>query len=126
MPLYLAGFGAGAEVSGLFLAVAYSCLAISNVAGGRLCGCLGRPRTLLVGAGALAAPLAWLTGWAPTFGTAMALMGCLWFVTGIAMTMASIVTGQSAEDGRQGRRFGVLTLSGSVGLTLGGSVRSTR
>jgi MFS family permease len=122
MPVYLLRFGAGAAEAGLFLAVAYACLAASNVGGGWLCRRVGRPKALLVGGGLVAAPLALAVGRAASFGAAMAAMAGLWLAVGVAMTTASILTGLGAESGRRGRRFGTLSLSAGAGLLLGSLV----
>ena len=122
MPLYLAHFGASATQTGLILAFAYLCLAASNVAAGALARRLDRRKVFLVVGGALAAPLAWSMGRAPSLGAFAVAFGGLWFATGVAMTMISVLTGLFSESGRRGSRFGALNWSAALGLLLGGLV----
>lgn len=49
----------------------------------------------------------------------LTLMACLWFVTGVVITMTNILVGLLAEEGRQGHVFGVLHLSSGLGLFFG-------
>jgi MFS family permease len=122
MPVYLTRLGADATVTGLFLASAYLALALSNVVAGRVSDRFQRRKLLLILGGVLAAPLAWLMSRATTVGPLWALMASLWFVIGVPMTMANILTGLSSASEERGRSFGLLGLSSGIGLFFGGLV----
>lgn len=119
MPIYLTQLGAGSAAAGFFLAFAYFSLAVSNVVGGRLADHLQRRKALLIVSGALAVPIAWIISEVTALVPLLLLTGCLWFMTGIAMTMATIMVGLSAPKHGRGRIFGIVTFSTSLGLLLG-------
>ena len=122
MPVYLTKLNAGSTITGFFLAFAYLCLALSAVIAGHLSDRLGRRKGVLLLSGACAAPLAWLMGATTTVVPLLVLTGCLWFVTGTALTMVTILAGLCAPAAKRGRIFGWLTLSVSLGLLLGNLV----
>ncbi|MBV9355742.1 MAG: MFS transporter [Chloroflexi bacterium] len=121
MPLYLTRLGADAGQTGRFLAVVYLCLAASTAAAGKLAHRSARRKLWLILGGLLAAPLCWAMSRATSISAALAVLACLWFVTGFPIAMLSILAGRAAEPGRRGRgrTFGALTLSASLGLLLG-------
>jgi MFS family permease len=114
--------GASSTVTGYFLATVYLSLALSNITAGWLSGRFRRRKLFLILGGALAVPAAWLMSQAKTVGGILALMGCLWFVTGISMVMVNILMGLSAEADHRGSSFGFLNLCASFGLFFGALV----
>jgi MFS family permease len=119
MPVYLTQLGAGSTLTGFFLAFAYLCLALSTVIAGRLSDRLQRRKGVLLLSSACAAPITWLMGATTTVVPLMVVTGCLWFVTGTAMTMVTILAGVCANAAERGWLFGRLTLSARLGLLLG-------
>lgn len=119
MPLYLGDLGADSTLTGLFLAFVYGSLAVSTITAGRLADRFGRRKWLLIVFGAAAVPLTWLLGTITAVPLLMLLMGGLWFVTGIVMTMVNVIAGLFSEPGSRGRLFGILSLSTGFGLTFG-------
>lgn len=119
LPLYLPRIGGNAASTGLVLAVAYLSLALSALAAGQLAARLGRCTLWLRLGGLAAAPLAWGLRGASTVVALAALLGCLWFATGLVAAMAGHVTVRSAAPGQRGRGFGLVGLSAGFGLFLG-------
>ena len=122
MPLYLTFLGADARSAGSILAVAYLALAASTLLGGYLSTRLQRRRELLIAGGVLAAPLAWSLGRVTGIGPLLVATSCLWFVTGITLTMTNILAGLLAAPERRGRSFGLLSLGAGLGLFFGSLV----
>jgi MFS family permease len=122
MPVYLSDLGADATLTGLFLAFAYLCLAASTIVGGRLSDQLQNRKKLLTLGGLVAVPLAVLMSTTTNISLLMILVGCLWFATGTALTMANILGGLLSEEGDRERVFGFMGISASLGLLLGAFV----
>jgi MFS family permease len=122
MPIYLSQAGADPTQTGLFLAFMYVCLAASTVVGGTLSQRFQRQRAFLIASGALAALFTWTMRNSPSVTASLVLMGGVWFATGIAISMTSVLTGLSSTPGSTGPRFGVLNLSAGLGLLFGSLV----
>lgn len=122
MPLYLRHIGAPPSSAGGIFAVAYVALAASTIVGGYLSNRLQRRTGVLIAGGALAAPIAWWLGRSTAVGPLLLATTCLWFATGLALTMTNILAGLFAEPDQRGRSFGLLSLSSGVGLCFGGLV----
>jgi MFS family permease len=119
MPLFLQQFEANESTIGLILASSYLSLAVSNVFAGWLSDRVQRRKTFLILSGVIAAPLAWGLSEADSTTTVMLLMAGLWFVTGIALTMTTILAGLFTESRYRGRVFGLLSVSANIGLMTG-------
>jgi MFS family permease len=119
MPLFLQRFDANESTIGLVLAASYFSLAVSNVFAGWLSDRVQRRKTFLILSGAIAAPLAWGLSEATSITSVLLLMIGLWFVTGIALTMTTILAGLFSEERYRGRVFGVISVSANLGLMFG-------
>ena len=122
MPVYLSQAGADPTATGLFLAFMYLCLATSTVVGGTLSQRFQRQRAFLIASGALAALSTWTMRNSPSLTASLLLMGGVWFATGIAISMTSVLTGLASTPGSTGPHFGVLNLSAGLGLLFGNLV----
>lgn len=120
LPVYAESLGADSVVAGLYLAGSYVAIAAGALSASWISGSrLGRKRTLFIG-GLLGAPLAWLLGsvssmWALTLVTAL-----LWFLGGMGLALAMILTGLSAGKEERGKIFGIIALTCGLGSVIGG------
>lgn len=125
LPVYLTRLGADATVTGLFLAFVFLALAVSNVVGGRLSDRWQRRKPLLIAGGLLAVPFTLLMSGAVTVFLLTVLAGLVWFVSGLANAMVSVLAGLGAAEGERGRVFGILGVCTALGSLFGGLASGT-
>jgi MFS family permease len=122
LPAYATQLGADAVWTGYFLAFNQLTLAVGCVFSGWLSDRLQRRKALLFVAGILAVPTAWLMGQTTNIWHLAALTATLWFLLGVEATMLSILTGLFAEVAERGKVFGILSMTGALGSSIGSTM----
>jgi len=120
LPVYAAHLGAESAVAGYYLSFSYLALTSGTIAAGWLSDRLQRRKALLVVAGVVVAPGFWLMGRATNVWQLTVLTASVWFMGGVGLALISILTGLFAEETERGKVFGILSLTGALGTTIGG------
>jgi MFS family permease len=120
LPIYAKVLGASSATEGIYVALAYLCLAIGTVIGGRLSDRLQSRRSLLVLAGALLVPLQALMGLTRNVFQLIATTGLLWLVAGVTLATVGAIAGREADAAQRGKVFGFIGVSAGVGSLVGG------
>jgi len=120
LPIYAKVLGASSATEGIYVALAYLCLAIGTVIGGRLSDRLQSRRSLLVLAGALLVPLQALMGLTRNVFQLIATTGLLWLAAGVTLATVGAIAGREADAAQRGKVFGFIGVSAGVGSLVGG------
>ena len=120
LPIYAKVLGASSATEGIYVALAYLCVAAGTILGGRLSDRLQSRRSLLVLAGALLVPLQALMGLSRNVWQLIATTGLLWLVAGVALATVGAIAGREAGAAERGRVFGFIGMSAGVGSLVGG------
>ena len=120
MSLYARSLGADASQTGLWLAIAFTLLALTTMNSSWLSHRFGKRKLFITLAGAISAPVAFLMGSAQDIVQLGLLTTILWGLFGIATTMVTILTGLYADKEHRGRSFGLLGVAVALGQVIGG------
>jgi len=120
LPVYASELGAKPSFVGYYLSISYLTLTIGTFTAGWLSDRFQKRKTLLIGAGALGMPVAWLMGQVTTTWQLTILTALLWFLGGVMLTLLMTIAGLFAEEDERGKIFGILTLTEALGAILGG------
>jgi MFS family permease len=120
LPIYATRLGADSILTGYYLAFAFLALSISSVFGGWLSDRLQRRKSLLMVAGVLMIPTAWLMGQVTTILGLAVLTAILWFLAGIVVAMVSVLTGLFVDESERGQVFGIIGLAAPLAGIIGG------
>jgi MFS family permease len=119
LPLYAIERGATQAGSGLFLAFAYLCVALGNMAPGLLPRSFHHRRLLLVISGIVYIPCTWLCGHVANVLQLAILTGVSWFFAGILFSQAATLVGLAAEPHDRGTAFGIIGMTSGLGAVIG-------
>lgn len=120
LPFYVREKGAGAGITGIYLALAFGALTAGTLAGGWLAGKTTRRKATIAASASLASLALVLMGAVGHLvGLVVALVIC-WFVCGVQLATVSILTGALASAGRRGLVFGVVGSSLAMGGLIAG------
>jgi SET family sugar efflux transporter-like MFS transporter len=122
LPIYAAELGATLAMIGYYLAFSYLALVAGTIAAGWLSDRLGRRKSLLIVALAVASPAIWLMGRATNIWQLAALHGTSMFLFGVGGTLTRILTGLFAEEAERGRIFGIISMTVPLGALIGGAI----
>jgi len=120
LPVYASKLGAKPSFVGYYLSISYLAITIGTFTAGWLSDRFQKRKILLVGAGILAIPIAWLMGQVTTAWQLTVLTALLWFLGGILLTLIFIIAGLFAGEDERGKIFGILALTEALGAMLGG------
>ena len=120
LPFYVRQKGAGAGITGIYLALAFGALTAGTLAGGWLAGKTIRRKATIAASASLASLALVLMGVVGHLvGLVVAIVIC-WFVCGVQLATVSILTGALASAGRRGVVFGVVGSSLAMGGLIAG------
>lgn len=119
LPVYASQLGAPPTHVGLYLAFAFSALAIGSMSAGWLSTHLQSQRLPLVLVSLLAAPAIWLMGQVTHLWQLALCTATVWFGGGAALALISISVGRMAGADERGKRFGRLALTTALAGMLG-------
>lgn len=120
LPVYASKLGAKPSFVGYYLSISYLAITIGTFTAGWLSDRFQKRKVLLVSAGTLAIPIAWLMGQVTTAWQLTVLTALLWFLGGITLTLIFIIAGLFAGENERGKIFGILALTEALGAMLGG------
>jgi MFS family permease len=120
LPVYAAQLGAAPAVAGYYLSLSYVALAAGTVVAGWLSGKVHRLKSLLFVAGLTGIPAIWLMGRATSIPQLAIWTALAWFTGGMGLALISVLAGLLAGEDERGRVFGILSLTGALGLLIGG------
>lgn len=120
LPVYASELGSKPSFIGYYLSIAWLALTIGTFTAGWLSDRFQKRKAILIGAGTLAVPTAWLMGQVTTAWQLTVLTPLLWFFGGITLTLLMTIAGLFAGEDERGKIFGILTLTEAIGTILGG------
>jgi len=120
LPVYASELGAKPSFVGYYLSISWLALTIGTFTAGWLSDRFQKRKAILIGAGTLAVPIAWLMGQVTTAWQLTVLTPLLWFFGGIGLTLLMTIAGLFAGEDERGKIFGILTLTEAIGTILGG------
>lgn len=120
LPKFASQLGADDLAIGIYLASSYAAIALGTVTAGWLADRLGHRRTQMVVVGLAASPIVIATSYVTAFWQVVAMTAAIWWLGGIALTLASILAGLSAGPGERGAVLGILALAAPTGSIVGG------
>jgi MFS family permease len=120
LPLYAIDRGGSQASSGLFLAFAFLCLALGNMAPAMLPRAFHHRRQLLIACGIPFSVLTWLSGRVTDVLQLAVVTGVLWFSAGVLFSQTSTLIGLAAPEKERGTAFGILGMTNGLGMLVGG------
>jgi MFS family permease len=120
LPVYARQLGAAPALAGYYLSLNCLALAVGTVLGGWLSDRLGRRRRLLIAAGVLIIPTAWLMSRVTNMWQLAAVSTVLAFLIGTGIVLINILAGLFAGETERGKVFGILALNSPLGSLMGG------
>jgi len=120
LPVYASELGSKPSFIGFYLSIAWLALTVGTFTAGWLSDRFQKRKAILIGAGTLAVPAAWLMGQVTSAWQLAVLTSLLWFLGGITLTLLMTIAGLFAGEHERGKIFGILTLTEAIGTILGG------
>ena len=120
LPVYAIQLGARPDIVGYYLAIVYSVLTGGTVVAGWLSDKLQQRKKLIIVAGTMGIPVVWQIGQAANIWQLTVLTAMLWFMGGMIIALVIILTGLFADKTERGNFFGILSMTGPLGLIIGG------
>jgi MFS family permease len=120
LPVYATQVGATPLIAGFYLSFSYFTLAVGTIGAGWLSDRLQRRKLLLILGGVVMVPGLWLMGRATNIWQLAALTAIVWFCGGVQLTAIGVLTGLSADESERGKAFGIIAMSGALGMLIGG------
>jgi MFS family permease len=120
LPVYASSLGASSSVAGIYLAISYVAITLGALGASWVSDHFHSRRIPLIVVGALAVPLIWLMGQVHNLWQLTAVTASLWFLGGMGFALTSILAGLFAGEDERGKVFGILSLTGPLGLLIGG------
>jgi MFS family permease len=120
LPVYATQLGATPNIVGYYLAIVYSVLTAGTMVAGWLSDKLQQRKKLIIVAGTMGIPVVWLIGQAANIWQLTVLTAMLWFLGGMSITLVMILTGLFADKTKRGKSFGILSMTGPLGLIIAG------
>jgi MFS transporter, ACS family, hexuronate transporter len=120
LPLYAIDRGGSQASSGLFLAFAFLCLALGNMAPAMLPKTFHHRRLVLIACGIPFSVLTWLSGRVTDVLQLAIVTGVLWFSGGVLFSQTSTLIGLAAPEKERGTAFGILGMTNGLGMLVGG------
>lgn len=119
LPLHAAEYGANSFMIGLYMAVTYISISIGSIVPSRLPERM--PRKLVFQFAALIGiPSLFLLGQAKSLWQVVILTAVVWFVGGIELSIANVMTGLHTTPSTRGKIFGLISLASPIGALIGG------
>jgi MFS family permease len=119
LPVYTRQLGASESLTGLYLALTFSMLAVGTMTAGFVAGWLPTRRLFL--AAVVGASLTfWLAGEATTAWTLTLSTAVVWFCGGMQITLIHLTIGRYADPASRGRSFSWMYLALPLGALIGG------
>jgi MFS family permease len=120
LPVYSLQLGADVSFTGSFLAFSFLMLAISTMLTGWLSDRYQRRKAMFIGAGIFhSLALVLMSRAADQWQFAIAT-SIEWFFFGMGIALLTILAGLFADEAERGKVFGILALTGTLGLLVGG------
>ena len=120
LPLIAESLGADVVVVGVYLSLSYAAIALGSFVAGWIADSTSHRRRLMLAVGAAGPPFVIATTWVTNVVELLALTAVVWFLGGMALSLASIVAGLSAGPQQRGAVLGTLALAAPLGSILGG------
>lgn len=120
LPIIASDLGADKVLIGFYLAASYVTLAVGTTAAGILADRFGHRKGIMIVCSAAGAPLILLISQATALWELAALTASAWFVSGMALTLATIEAGLSAGPRERGGVLGFMAVSAPLGSIAGG------
>lgn len=120
LPVYASELGAEPAFVGYYLSISYIALALGTMVAGWLSDKFQRRKGIMIIAGILNIPVIYLMGQVTTAFQLIVVTALVWFIGGLAITLAMILAGLFAEKNERGQVFGILALTGALGALIGG------
>jgi MFS family permease len=120
MPIYTKQLGADSAITGFYLASAFGALALGTFSSGWLSAHLGRQKYLIASAAAVSVPATFLMGQAETLVVLAIFTLIVWFMSGIQLSLVTILVGMNAGKSQRGRAFGIIGTGRAMAQLLGG------
>jgi MFS transporter, DHA1 family, multidrug resistance protein len=121
LPLFAATFGANNSTTGFYMAIVYAVHSLGPVAAAWLIVRFSS-KMVFVGGALVGLPALIGLALAQTFTQVIVFTALLWFSGGVVMALVSILTGQHADAGSQGKAFSLMAVVGPLGALAGGAV----
>lgn len=120
LPKFASSLGALDWEIGIYLGASYLCIALGTVSAGWLADRLGRRRPLMILVALGIPPLLLVMSQVDAFWEAAVLTAAIWWLAGMALTLASILAGLGAASDQRGRVLGFLAVAAPAGSVIGG------
>jgi len=120
LPVYASGLGAKPSFVGYYLSISFLGLTFGTFIAGWISDRFQKRKAVLIGAGILAVPTAWLMGQVTNSWQLTILTTLLWFFGGITLTVIMTIAGLFAGENERGKIFGILTMTEALGAIAGG------
>lgn len=119
LPLHAADYGANSSMIGLYMAVTYISISVGSIVPSRLSERLPRKLVFQL-AGLIGIPSLFLLGQAKSLWQVVILTAIVWFVGGIELSIANVMTGLHTTPSTRGKIFGLISLASPLGALIGG------
>jgi len=119
LPLHAAEFGANSSMIGIYMAVTYIAISIGSIVPGKLSDKLPRKLVFQL-AGLVGIPSLILLGQAKSFWQVVVLTALTWFIGGVGLSIANVMTGLNTTASTRGKIFGLMSMATPMGALIGG------
>jgi MFS family permease len=120
LPIYATQLGATPLIAGFYLSFCYLAIASGAILAGWLSNRLQRYKMPLIAIDIAAlVPIYWM-GRVSSVGSLALLTAILWLLGGVKLALVSILGGLLADEAERGKVFGILALTTSLGMLVGG------
>lgn len=120
LPLYASDLGASSTLIGVYLALTYASITFGTLTFGWLAVRFPH-RRILAAAGVVGIPTLILMGQVKSVWPLIVLTGVVWFIGGVGLSLASVLTGMIADKTHRGKSFSLMSLSLPLASLIGGT-----
>jgi DHA1 family multidrug resistance protein-like MFS transporter len=120
LPVYAIKLGASNTLAGYYVAFSFIALAMGTLVAGKLSDLLQRRKTIIIISAILNVLTIWLIGRVTNLWQLTLITGITWFLGGIILALVAILAGLFSADNERGKIFGILGMTASLGMLVGG------